>query len=270
MCGENINKCSFIQASEPNLEKLSLKNTPKSDHKSGAELELEKLEAQLRTVRLALEILTGACATLPDPEADVSSPVPDEKDGDDGGILSQIDFLATSFTHKHTNEDWADDDGQDADMAMDDDASNAELLPATFLPVLVEPLLALIHPTSLSFPPFSAPSPHPPTTSALSAIHISALECLNNIFLSLATAPNPDVSSDKDSGRKVWSEVWRALSAVGTQYGLGQERRQEMWELAVGVLWGIGNVWKGTLVRNDNFFFAGLNCCLYFFILPGA
>lgn len=29
---------------------------------------MERIENKLRTVRLALEILTGVCATLPDPE----------------------------------------------------------------------------------------------------------------------------------------------------------------------------------------------------------
>jgi len=56
------------QASEPpEIEKLSLKHLPKSDHKSPTELELGHLETRLRTVQLALEILTSACATLPDP-----------------------------------------------------------------------------------------------------------------------------------------------------------------------------------------------------------
>lgn len=59
------------QASEPSLEALSIKNTPKSDHKSTIEVELELLESKLRTVQLALEILTGTCATLPDPEPDL-------------------------------------------------------------------------------------------------------------------------------------------------------------------------------------------------------
>lgn len=56
-----------------------MKNTPKSDHKSETELELEKLEGKLRTVQLALEVLTGACATLPDPGVGG----PDEEEGDD-------------------------------------------------------------------------------------------------------------------------------------------------------------------------------------------
>lgn len=74
------------------------------------------------------------------------------------------------------------------------------------------------------------------------------MECLNNIFLSLATSPNPSVSADAEGGRKVWNEVWASLGVVGTELGLGQERRKEMWEIGVGVLWGLALVWKGTLV----------------------
>lgn len=55
--------------SEPQMEKLSLKHTPKSDHKSQHELELEQIESDLRMTQLALEILTGVCATLPDPSS---------------------------------------------------------------------------------------------------------------------------------------------------------------------------------------------------------
>jgi hypothetical protein len=64
------------------MEKLSLKNTPKSDHKSAVEIELERLEAKLRTVQLSLEILTGACATLPEPESDTA---PGDGGCEDGG-----------------------------------------------------------------------------------------------------------------------------------------------------------------------------------------
>lgn len=120
------------------------------------------------------------------------------------------------------------------------------------LPTLVAPLLALIQPTTLSFPPIAgAPSPHPPTTSALSAIHICALECLNNIFLALGTSTLTQAArTDADSGAGIWDAVWRALGAVGTDVnGPGQERRREMWQIAVGVLWGIASVWKGVLVR---------------------
>jgi len=136
----------------------------------------------------------------------------------------------------------------DVEVTTDKDSSSAERI--TLLPSLVPALLALIHPTALSFPPLAAPSSHPPTTSVLSAVHISAMECLNNIFLSLAASPNPAVSADKEAGFKVWNELWAALGAVGIQGGLGQEKRKEIWEVAAGVLWGVSIVWKGHLVSS--------------------
>ena len=66
------------------MQKLSLKNTPKTDHRSPAELELERLERRLRTIQQALEILTGVCATLPDPE-------PEAADGEDEDGLDETE-----------------------------------------------------------------------------------------------------------------------------------------------------------------------------------
>ncbi|TDL26339.1 ARM repeat-containing protein [Rickenella mellea] len=220
----------------PTIENLSLKHTPKSDHKSAAERELERIEGSLRTIQLALEILTGVCATLPDPE-----PEPDAENIED------------------IEEEDKDDDSDVHDTAMDTDESTAPMNgdistdpPAskpTFLPSIVEPLLALIQPTPLSFPPLSAtPSVHPPTTSALSAIHVSAFECLNNILLSLAASPPPSVSTDIAGGKALWDAVWRSLGIVGMQGGRGQERRKEIWDVAVGVLWGVGKIWMGHIV----------------------
>ena len=136
---------------------------------------------------------------------------------------------------------------------MDEGIKVADAPMTSFLPSLVTPLVALVYPTSLSFPPLATPSLHPPTTSVLSAIHVSALECLSNIFLSLSTSPNSSNSSiaaDSDSGLRVWNDIWSALAVVGTESGLGQERRQEIWEVAVGVLWGVGIIWKGCLVSH--------------------
>lgn len=229
------------------MENLSLNNTPKSDHKSTNEVELERLERRLRSVQLALEIMTGVCATLPDPEPESTGDGPDE---DEGNAENFPHFYA--LTNASTDEDAIEGD-VDTEMVIDDATSANLMVPgsATFLPTLVQPLLALIHPTPLSFPPVGGLSPHPPTTSALSAIHVGALECLNNIFLSLSTTPNPNVASDGDSGRKVWDEVWAALTAVGVETGPGQERRQEIWEVAIGVLWGIGIIWKGFLIPHE-------------------
>ncbi|KAH9932085.1 ARM repeat-containing protein [Epithele typhae] len=213
----------------PQVENLSPKNAPKSDHKTPSELELERLETRLRTVQLALEILTGMCATLPDPEI-FNGAGNDEEGLQDGN-----------------QDDEGMDDAQDIDM--DESTSTPAAPPPAFFTTLVTSLLKLIQPTPLSLPPVEAPSPHPPTTSVLGAIHVSALECLNNIFLSMATSLSGRPSGlAAENGSAVFDAVWSALGAVGTDIsGPGQERRRDVWETGVGVLWGVGNVWKGAL-----------------------
>lgn len=141
------------------------------------------------------------------------------------------------------------DDGEGG-MAVDDMVTN-EPAPVkdTFLTTLVEPLLALIQLTPLSFPPLGRPSPKPPITSALSAIHNCALQCLNNVFFSIGASPPTAIRNDQAAGTTIWNDVWAALGRLGTETGPGQEARAEMWGLAVGVLWGVGIVWKGSLVR---------------------
>lgn len=120
-------------------------------------------------------------------------------------------------------------------------------------------LIKLVHPTTLSFPPGPfEPSLHPPTTSVLSTIHIRALECLNNLFLAAeeAQGDGPAVSSvDMRTLKALWDDLWGALAKVGkivkdgkvvTSRGL--EKKTEMWEVALGVLWGIARVGRGKLV----------------------
>ena len=206
-------------------------------------------------MQLALEVLTGACATLPDPELGGPDEDEEEIDVEDGEcdqrvLSSRLFYLILDVMN-----------GEDEDMAVDHGAAAAaapELPVSSMLPSLVSPLLSLLQPTALSFPPLAALSIHPPTTSALSVIHVSALECLNNLFLSLAASHKSSVSSDKEAGLTVWNGVWSALKLVGMETGLGQERRQEIREVAIGVLWGVGNVWKGLIVRQLS--------CLYLII----
>ncbi|KAG1749751.1 ARM repeat-containing protein [Suillus paluster] len=216
----------------PQIEKLSLKSGPQSDHRSDTELELERLENKLRTVQLALEILTGVCATLPDPVSEAHEGELDaEEDAEENDVEIEEDVT----------------DG----MALDDiPITNGATIPS-HLPALVQPLITLIQPARLSFPPAAGQSSHPPTTSVLSAIHVSALECLNNIFLSLSASPTTELATATASGKQVWDAVWAALGSVGTEITRGQGRKQEMWEIGVGVLWGVGNIWKGSLVPNE-------------------
>ncbi|THH20509.1 hypothetical protein EW146_g865 [Bondarzewia mesenterica] len=221
------------QATEPQVEKHNIKGLPQSDHKSDIEMELQRIETKLRTVQLSLEILTNVCATLPDPDLEA------EEDNEE----------------EEVEGDEAPGQAGDEEMTVDDTApsttNDAPLQSSSLLPSLLQPLLSLIQPTPLSFPPPNAPSPHPPTTSVLSAIHTSALECLNNAFLSLAANPSTSITADVGAGQRVWDELWRALGATGTEGGLGQEKRSEIWEIGVGVLWGVGLVWTGKMIPNE-------------------
>ena len=191
-------------------------------------------------MQLALEILTGVCATLPDPDPEI------EADEEEPEIEDEV-FEDSPVDGNAMGDDAADDAMAVDGVALEPNDSPTSSAPS-FLPTLVEPLLALIQPTELSFP---APSPHPPTTSALSAIHIAAFECLSNTFFALASAPG-SAASDVHVGERVWGAVWAALAGAGSPVeSMPGSARVAVWDVAVGVLWGVGTVWKGKIVRND-------------------
>jgi hypothetical protein len=221
------------QSEMPEVNHLDSKQESRSDHKSETDLGLERIEVKLRAVQLALEILAGICATLPDPDLE---PGADEE-------------VEEEVFEEDAADDIAMDETPDEPMTLDDapDLNSHTLNTPSFLPTLLEPLLALIQPTELSF---SAPSPHAPTTSALSAIHIAAFECLSNAFLALAAAPG-SAASEVQAGQHVWGAVWTALAGAGSpvEAALGSARAT-MWDIAVGVLWGVGTVWAGKTVSS--------------------
>jgi hypothetical protein len=235
----SLGNCSFflnlaLQDSHPPIQNLSIKHTPKSDHKTPEELDLDRIETKLRTIQLGLEILTGVCATLPDPES------PTEKEAYEGPDDDQMD----------------EEEDIDIDISQIDASSNPNAdLTRDLLPNFIHPLLSLIEPTPLSFAPAAGPSLHPPTTSVLTSIHICAFECLNNIFLSLAGSPHSAISSDVQSGMKVWKAIWMSLEKIGdpgaAQAGAPDGGRKKLWEIGVGVLWGISIVFRGSIVPED-------------------
>lgn len=70
---------------KPQMQNLSLDQSLKSDHKSDTEIELERVESNLITLRHALEVLAGVCASLPEPEAETQPEEADVQDDDFDG-----------------------------------------------------------------------------------------------------------------------------------------------------------------------------------------
>lgn len=157
-------------------------------------------------------------------------------------------------------------DGDDEDVEGQWGVSNAATLPHLINTLrLPERLARLTHPTSLSFPPSSAsqPSPHPPTTAALSVVHLRALEALNNLMLTVAAAAAdspaalkalPALQAGSDGQvQATWEGVFAiVLPLVAEQDVLsqrGQEMRGEVLAAACGAAWGVAKVALADLVR---------------------
>jgi hypothetical protein len=68
----NVEQLVTTQASE---KKQPIITGAKSDHRSESEVQLERIEAKLRTIQLALELLTAICAQLPE-----SAPLTEEEE----------------------------------------------------------------------------------------------------------------------------------------------------------------------------------------------
>lgn len=223
-----------------------------TDHRSPAEVKLERVERMLVTVVTALEVLTGICAGLEDAEETM-----DEDASDDAEVADDQDM-----------EDAMGDEaliaqGRDPRAAADQ-AAPTPVVNATSLPHLVgalrlpERLTALAQLTPLSFPPTgSEPSIHPPTTAALSSLHLRALEALNNIFVTthaaLAGSPSSELVGLAAAlpATGLWEALFAIVSAAGSDAAAltarGQEMRREVMEAALAAAWGVVKTSPGTL-----------------------
>ncbi|KDN49105.1 hypothetical protein RSAG8_02458, partial [Rhizoctonia solani AG-8 WAC10335] len=225
-------------APQPQNNSLKFAKLPKSDDKTPAELVLERIERRLRVLQLSLEILTGVCAQLPDPE-----PVTEEID-DDEDMDAEGEF-----------EDEIIQDGME-DAPMDQESTpinppEADQNSIKLLNTLTPLLLSLSTPTSMSFPPpttITTEPTHPPTTSALTAVHISALECLSNLLLSFPTSDTGPVNpATADVAVAAWPRAWSTLNS-SINAPLSADRRLELSVAALGVLWGLARLARGVLV----------------------
>lgn len=236
---------------------------------------LERIERKLRVLQLSLEILTSVCAILPEPEPveeemeEEEEEEMEEMEGDEiieSGGESCVTFHSMWFPRLIPAFASVDDAPMDAEADVDVDVpAVADSDSIALLRTLTPLLLALSTPTSMSFPvpPTTALSPntsgtqqslaHPPTTSALAAVHQCALECLSNLLLSFPapeTAPiNPAVL---ELTVAAWPQAWSALgpllvSSTPTS-SAGAAPASDVSTAALGVLWGLARLARGSLV----------------------
>lgn len=227
-----VERVSQLVAELPR-EAVPVQKDIKTDHRPPAELKLERIERALQAATLALEILTGLCAGLEDVAEE-------EGEGSDAEM-----------------EDAQDDETLIA-AGRAPGAAGAKAAPAKvnsaglphLLSVLPGRLAALAALTPLSLPPAGEASPHPPSTAALGALHLRALEALNNLLLSCVAAVA--------NGEKLAipaAELWAALFPVLRCDGAppadaavrGQEARRAIQEAALGCLWGVARAAPAAL-----------------------
>lgn len=246
---------------------------------SGAALNLASYEKKLSTLQLSLEILGGWCATL-DSESlsGGSSGANDESEEEWGGIPTE-----SNDVEMEDGSDEMDEDDEDKDESPEEiearlggggvgaiELSSSALKLLTELPLL---LLKLATPTSLSFPPppstASAPAFIPtsatPTTLAaneplspllstisesLTTIHVRSIECLNNIYITLARASAELNKRNRSDLQRAWEGVLELIQTrLGEQRAVSKEQEEdrgmELVMAGVGAVWGMARCGLG-------------------------
>ncbi|BEJ10886.1 hypothetical protein CspHIS471_0103080 [Cutaneotrichosporon sp. HIS471] len=205
----------------------------KVDHKSSAEIKLERVERLLSTVGVGLEILTSICAGLEDAvDEDMEEDGADDEDMDE--TMGDEDLIARG-REPNANGTAA------AAPSVNTAATLPHLLSTLSLPTRLLTLAQLNH---LSLPPHGPnPSVHPPTTAALSVVHLRALEALNNLLISTSAAVMGGEQLAQLLPPAMWEGVFAIVQGTGEDAAAlkakGQEMRLELMEGALAGAWGL-------------------------------
>ncbi|WVQ93667.1 hypothetical protein IAU59_000743 [Kwoniella sp. CBS 9459] len=228
----------------------------KTDHRPPQEIALERIERNLSTVIVALEVLTDICAGLEDEEEEPfmnsAEAIAAGEDNDSDEDAEMEDLIG--------DEDLIE-MGRDPSLVIeqDDIRPAASVNPGATLSYLLTGLqlptrlLSLSQLTPLSFPPANdQPSVHPPTTSVLSVLHLRALEALNNLLLTtVASLPSggAGVASQLSGAvplQQLWTATFGIIETIGSEPDAltmkGQEMRLEVLEMTLGCVWGVSKL----------------------------
>ncbi|WVO14721.1 hypothetical protein L204_102359 [Cryptococcus depauperatus] len=241
------------QIPEEDVVKTFDKNV-KTDHLSAPEVALQCIERGLNTSVAALEVLTNICAGLEDEEEVAGVAV--EASGD-GTELKEMEEDEDAVMDDEMDDERLISMGREPDSAIDVEASvGPNVNPGATLSYLLtnlrlpERLASLGRPVPLSFPPTSnVPSIHPPTTAVLSIIHLHALEALNNLLLTTVASIQSGGSSQAIAAipvQSLWDTMFSIVQLIGSEPDAletkGQEMRMEVFQMALGCIWGTTKV----------------------------
>ncbi|WVR03702.1 hypothetical protein IAU60_000697 [Kwoniella sp. DSM 27419] len=219
----------------------------KTDHKPASEVALERVERCFGATVTALELLTNICAGLDEEEEPVNDAevmgADDDEDEEMDGDAGDEDLIQMGRDPTTVVEPAG-------PTVVNPGATLSHLLSGLQLP---SRLVALSQLNPLSFPPTnSQPSAHPPTTSILSALHLRALEALNNLLLTTVASGS---ASSQAAGSVPVQQIWEAMFGIVQTIGSepealtmrGQEMRVEVLEMAMGCAWGVAKLAPGRL-----------------------
>ncbi|EOR03658.1 hypothetical protein E3P92_02236 [Wallemia ichthyophaga] len=197
------------------LPQVSTKqNKNSTDHKSNEEKRLDEIELVLIALQSSLDVLTGYCSQIPDDDFEINQDEEDQNEDMEEDMEENIDAIIEGDSNMQDNE-----------IKDTQPVATTSIIPSSLVKLfgpeiaLHEGLIKLAFPTNMSLlrTGLSARSPHPPTTAHLSAVHLRALEALQNLLLSLARyAPSPS-SPTSDNEAQAWSELKQQLKPALSQ-----------------------------------------------------
>ncbi|CAG8651743.1 7721_t:CDS:10, partial [Acaulospora morrowiae] len=198
---------------------------------------LDKVNSQLTTLQLALEILNKICSE---------------------GIFKDDDDDETNAKENLPRED---NDVLMTDANNDDYPKyNMQELPTlnTMATVVLPELLRLANPAHLSFPEqlgSSGPTIVRNVTRLFATVHLRAIECLNNYLLIMADVVEGKwwFTQCRYEAQQTWIrlfELFNKVSSINTKAGMGeymQETKDEILETLMGCLWTLSRGLDGDV-----------------------
>ncbi|GBB99537.1 hypothetical protein RclHR1_03550017 [Rhizophagus clarus] len=240
----------------------SVTNHPKDDLPTVEEEKLISINSKLTILQLVLELLAKMCLECFSQDDDN---LQDEMQNDDEiGI----------------NDSFAENKTVDLDVQMSN-THDQSFLNGSEHPILnmfatdiISDLIRLSRPTSLSYPEqlghnvIPVKSVVPTITDSLAMVHLRAVECMNNFFLTMV-----DIVEEKwwfvkhrDAAKYTWTrlvEVANQVAGKGIKVGAedpGQKMRGTVLEALVGCLWTLARGLNGEVPLAENQIQAFIQC----------